>query len=350
MPLLGKIYKRSDLEAKKGTLMNRDARKLIIKKNGVTVNTNFLHEKTITSSAVSSDILIPLPIFPKIMLIELTNRCNHRCSFCFNRLSTRKKGNINAKLLASILKEAYKLGTREVGFYTTGEPLLFKNIEQYIKLAKETGYDYIYISTNGALASYDKVKGLISAGLNSIKFSINAATRETYKLIHGKDDFNRVMENLKQIKNFRDKNNIKFNIGASYILTDVNYREKEQAKNIIGKIVDDMVFIMKGNQSGYMYNKSIPQVAKSTPCGILFNRFHVSYEGYFTLCCVDYQNYLAVSDLNHTTLKDAWTSKLAVDMRNKHLSSNIKGTLCYNCITGKNSAIKPLVSEYATLL
>ena len=31
-----------------------------------------------------------------------------------------------------ILKEAYNLGTREVGFYGTGEPLVDNNLEEYI--------------------------------------------------------------------------------------------------------------------------------------------------------------------------------------------------------------------------
>ncbi|MDD5681325.1 MAG: radical SAM/SPASM domain-containing protein [Candidatus Omnitrophica bacterium] len=315
-----------------------------------TAKINLLQKKMMETYTVSRDILLPLPPFPKIMLIELTNRCNHRCSFCFNSRSTRKKGNINPKLLESILKEAYELGAREVGFYATGEPLLFKNIEQYIKLAKETGYDYIYITTNGALASPDKVKSLISAGLNSIKFSINAATRETYKLIHGKDDFDRVIENLKQARIFRDRNNMKFNIGVSCVLTDMSYGEKGHAVDTIGKIADDIVFVTAGNQGGYMNNESKSHAVRNTPCSMLFNRFHVSHEGYFTLCCVDYQNYLAVSDLNYTSLKDAWASKIAVDMRNKHLSSNIEGTLCYNCLMGKNSAMKPLVSKYSTVL
>jgi len=330
--------------------MSRVEKKVIIEGKDETVKTNFLRQRVMTIRSVSSDILVPLPPFPKNMLIELTNRCNHRCSFCFSSFSTRKKGNINPKLLVSILKEAYKLGTREVGFYLTGEPLLFKNIEQYIKLAKETGYDYIYITTNGALASCSKVKGLISAGLDSIKLSINAATRETYKAIHGKDDFDRVVGNLKQIKSYRDRNHLKFNIGVGYVLSDASYREKEYAKNTIGKLVDDLVFSKKGNQGGYMNDKGSLQILSSLPCSMLFNRFHVSHEGYFTLCCVDYQNYLAVSDLNRISLKDAWGSKLAVDMRNRHLSANITGTLCHNCISGKNSAIEPLVEEYATIL
>lgn len=310
----------------------------------------FLQRKIVESYMVGADRLMPLPPFPRVMLIELTNRCNHRCSFCFNSRSTRKKGDINSALLTSVLKEAYKLGTKEVGFYMTGEPLLFKGIERYIKLAKETGYEYIYITTNGVLASYEKIKSLVSAGLDSIKFSINAATKETYKLIHGKDDFDKVLENLKQTRDFRDRNNIRLKIGVSYVLTDANYREKQYALDTFGKMADDMVFDKVKNHGGYQDNESASQVAQKTPCSMLFNRFHVSFEGYFTLCCIDYQNYLAVSDLNHASLAEAWASKLAVDMRVKHLSSDIKGTLCYNCISGKNNRIEPLMPKFATLL
>ena len=312
------------------------------------INTGFLHRREQSIYADANDILKPLPPFPNIMLIELTNRCNHSCSFCFNSHSTRKRGNIDGSLLISILRDAFQLGTREVGFYSTGEPLLFKNIEKYIQIAKETGYDYIYITTNGVLASFNKIKNLILAGLNSIKFSINAATRETYKLIHGKDDFDRVIENLKQIRKFQENYNITFNLGVSYILTEASRHEKQHAQNIIGKIVDDIIFYEEGNQGGYMNREGLAPDVKNTPCRMPFNRFHVSYEGFYTLCCVDYQNYLAVSDLNYTSLYDAWASKLAVDMRNKHLLSNIDGTMCYNCMKGKTSTVKPLMSKYAT--
>ncbi len=309
----------------------------------------FLKKKDKATYRTTDELLVPLPPFPKIMLLELTNRCNHKCEFCFNSRANRKKADISENLLSRILKDAFQLGTREVGLYTTGEPFMFKNIEQTIQSAKNIGYNYVYMTTNGALATPDKTEKVIEAGLDSIKFSINAATKETYKLIHGKDDFVKVIKNLKFIRDFRDRGNIKLNIGVSFILTDINRKEKQYAEDRIGTIVDDLVFYEQGNQGGYMNKATLPQIIKTTPCSMIFNRFHVSCEGYFTLCCVDYQNYLAVADLNETSLYDAWASQSAIDMRNKHLSSNIEETLCYNCITGKDGDIKPLAPEYATL-
>jgi len=313
-------------------------------------NVGFLKDKERKTYTVTRDILVGLPPFPNVMLIELTNACNHGCSFCFNKRSTRKRGMIDGSLLASVLRDAYELGTREAGFYATGESLMYSNIEDYIRLAKQLGYEYIYLSTNGALLSPGRAECLISAGIDSIKFSINAATRETYRLIHGRDDFDKVMENLRYLREYRDDNDADVKIGVSCILTNVNHHEKSLAEEMIGRIVDDIVFHEEGNQGGYMNRNNIPQIHSSVPCSMLFNRFHISHEGYFTLCCMDYQNYLAVADLNKVSLHAAWESEFAVSMREKHLTSKLEGTLCHNCTTGEDGSIEPLVRSYCTVL
>ena len=62
-----------------------------------------------------------------------------------------------------------------------------KNLHQFVKVAKDNGIKRVYITSNGALANIERVKETLKAGLDSIKFSINAGTRQ-HKLIHGKDD------------------------------------------------------------------------------------------------------------------------------------------------------------------
>ena len=114
------------------------------------------------NDVVNSSIYSENPEFPKKgMLIEITNLCNDACIFCFNKNMVREKGFIDSKLVDKVLNEAYELGMREVGFYTTGEPLLNKNLEDYIYKAKTIGYQYVYITTNGVLADINRVKNLI---------------------------------------------------------------------------------------------------------------------------------------------------------------------------------------------
>lgn len=74
----------------------------------------------------------------------------------------RKRKLIDKNLVFRILQEAYELGTKEVGFYMTGESLLDKNLGSYILLAKKIGYNYVYITTNGLLLDEKKLMNLLN--------------------------------------------------------------------------------------------------------------------------------------------------------------------------------------------
>lgn len=295
------------------------------------------------------------PVFPKNMLIELTNMCNHNCIFCANSKMSRKKGSIDERVLVRILNEAFKEGVTSVGFYATGEPFISKNLDKYISMAKKIGYEYVYLTTNGALATPKRVKKVIEAGIDSIKFSINAGTREMYKIIHGKDDFDTVMENLNYIANYRKTNNKNFKIFVSYIATRYSTLERNILEDKLSDIIDQIVFIDVRNQGGMMYEindylalDNHENKIENLPCPLLFNSLHITYEGYLTACCIDFQNYLTVGNLNNNSIKEVWYSDEFINLRKRHLNNSIEGTLCYNCIYNKNEFVEPLISEHAT--
>ncbi|AFA49238.1 radical SAM/SPASM domain-containing protein [Acetobacterium woodii] len=298
------------------------------------------------------------PEFPKKnMLIEVTNRCNHQCAFCANSKMTREKGSIDESFLRRILEEAHHEGVEEVGYYTTGEPFMAKNLDQYVRWAKEIGYKYVYVTTNGALANPERVKPVLDAGLDSIKFSINAGSRETYKMIHGRDDFEQVINNLRYISEYRVKNDLNFKIFASFIVTRFTEKEKRRLKLLISNLVDEIIYLNVTNQGGMMYeiNETLSlgdgsSSIKNLPCSLLFNSINITYEGYLTACCVDFQNYLVVADLNKVSLKKAWYCDLFKQLRVMHLTSSVEKTLCYNCIYNKNESVEALNKNYSKKL
>ena len=147
-----------------------------------------LQERVALKKANRADLYCLEPPFPHTnFLIETSNACNHSCIFCGHQKMKRKVGKIDTNFLYDILQQAYDLGTREVGFYATGEPFLVKELPDYIRRAKEIGYDYVYLTSNGSLATPECIRSVIDAGLDSIKFSINAPERRMYEFIHGKD-------------------------------------------------------------------------------------------------------------------------------------------------------------------
>ncbi len=293
------------------------------------------------------------PAVPKNMLVELTNVCNHRCIFCTNRKMTRKKGYISETLLFKILSEAFSLGTSEVGFYTTGEPFMSKNLDKYVSEAKKIGFRYIYLTTNGELATPERLIPVMEAGLDSIKFSINAGSSKTYRKIHGSRNFNGVISNLTFLSEYRETNKLPFKIYVSCVITKQTSNEKEDLKWLVGSLVDDLVFIDVSNQGGMVPEANSLRVGdipvREPPCSMLFNRFHITWEGYLSACCVDFQNYLVVADLNKISLSEAWTNETFINLRGKHLTNNLEGTLCYNCLYNKTSPVTPLTPEYATI-
>lgn len=292
---------------------------------------------------------------PKNALIELTNACNHACLFCYNPEMKRSIARINIDTYRSFISKGVLEGLEEVGLYSTGEPFMTKGLDKFIKFAKDSGIKRVYITSNGALANLSKVKKCIEAGLDSIKFSINAGSKETYKIIHGQDDFEKVTKNLSDIYDYISKYKIKFQLLCSFVVTDLTNKEKNNFKNKYQKYFDEPIrFIKAANQAGRTkvkseiltnkinntnnLNKNPNSVNKFKPCGMLWDRLHLTAEGNLTACCVDYENDLTYKKFsNKKKILDQFNSDKIVNLREKHLKNDLKNTICYNCIYNQNS-------------
>lgn len=289
---------------------------------------------------------------PKNTLIELTNACNHACIFCYNPIMKRKTSNLDFETYEDYIDSCYKEGVEEVGLYSTGEPFMTKNLDQYIQLAKNKGIKRLYISTNGSLATLDKVKRCIEAGLDSIKFSINAGTKETYKTIHGYDDFEKVIKNIKEIYNYKVANKINLDLMSSFVYTDLTYPEIDLFKKNYNFLFNEMIFIPSGNQGGRFIKNREKIISKdkekelennllekipNKPCEMIWNRLHLTAEGFMTACCTDYENDLTFKKFTkNDTLFNQFNSKKIKDLRKKHLNNSLDGTICKSCIYNKD--------------
>lgn len=296
---------------------------------------------------------------PTLMMLEVTNACNQSCLFCDHNKMTRNVVNMDYNFAVRIMREGYEMGIREIALFLMTEPLIYKNLDKLIKAAKEIGYEYVYITTNGTLATLDRMKVLIHAGLDSIKFSINAIDRVNYAVVHGKDDYDTVIQNLKNLYTYKNENNLKLNIFISSIKTKYNPSRKK-IHAILGKWCDEIVvenYIDKldVNSNSNLKVDSLEDdgvdiiVGNKMPCQMLFNRICVTAEGYLTACCSDIQNAMAYADLKVTPLNEAWTNELITSVRLKHLEGNYDNTLCKIC-AGMSGIIVPLCKEFGNMV
>ena len=287
------------------------------------------------------------PPFPREVNIELSNVCNHSCSFCAYRDMEREKGSINVQKLEIWLKQAYKLGSRELGLHSGEEPFASQYLEHFIAYSKQLGYEYVYISTNGSLATHKRMKDVIDNGIDSIKFSINAGDKETYKKVHGKDHFERVLDNLRYAKEYRGEKDKPY-LAISFVITNDNKHSVNTLKTITNNLVDEFLAFPASNQNGQMTNiydnadKKSSKPQQNKICPFPFNKLHISREGFIRACCNDYENLLALENINDSSLEEAFYGKIAQEFRQRHLDDNLEGTLCFNCIHNQVTPVQPI--------
>jgi MoaA/NifB/PqqE/SkfB family radical SAM enzyme len=293
--------------------------------------------------------------FPKNALIELNNSCNHACVFCKNPDQARGSTQLQKRIFEKFVSQAVQLGLEEIGLYATGEPFMTKDLESYIQVARQSKVRRIYVTTNGALATLEKVKLCYEAGLASIKFSINAGNQRDYFKIHGHDDFDKVLENVKDIYAWKKENNIELQMLGSCVSIPSLTGSVEQHREIFGKYFDDIQYVTAGSQGGQAFELPLSteerseifgnlkeQTKSSKPCQLPWIRAHLTAEGYLTACCVDYNLDLVFGDLNIESLSEIWNNDTVRKLRAMHLKEDLNGLICDQCLNNRPAPYEPL--------
>ncbi|WP_051608646.1 radical SAM/SPASM domain-containing protein [Selenomonas sp. FC4001] len=293
-----------------------------------------------------------------LVQLEVTNACNHRCVFCPNKHHNRTAKMIDYKLAEKVITEcADFLGSnKNICFHMNGEPLLYNRIVELIDLSKRKGYDYIFLTTNGSLATPNLLSKIFEAGLDSIKFSINAGTEKTYKKVHGADDFEKAFAALKFAAEWKKKWNKKLKIFVSCVGIKDNYDELELLKESVSRYCDEVVFYYPCTYAGQESVENIYcdlsdldintfTIKHTVPCSVLWNSINVTAEGYLAICCSEADNRLIVENLNEMSVKEAWLGKKMQKLREKHILAQVDDTPCSSCVYGKPYNINKINME-----
>ena len=144
--------------------------------------------------------------FPTTVEIDLTNHCNHRCSFCVwgEHIST-DKSTLKKDVIEKCILDMRQMGSKAITFTGGGEPMIHKNFGEILEYTKSLGYDCGLI-TNGSVITEKNVDFLIK-NLKWIRFSISGGDKESQGSAW-KDQFDLVCKNINLLSNLKLKKRV----------------------------------------------------------------------------------------------------------------------------------------------
>ena len=76
--------------------------------------------------------------FPMTIEVDLTNHCNHRCTFCcWGEDIAVDKSTLDTKIIKKCIYDMKKLGAKAICFTGGGEPMIHKDFYEILSFTKK---------------------------------------------------------------------------------------------------------------------------------------------------------------------------------------------------------------------
>ncbi|HSQ03116.1 MAG TPA: radical SAM protein [Burkholderiales bacterium] len=290
---------------------------------------------------------------PKSVKIEISPRCNYRCGFCALRTrEVQPKWDMDFELFKRVTREMREAGVEEIGVFYLGEsfmnPRLLIDCIRYLK--RELAMPYVFLTSNASMSFPEAVEECMKAGLDSLKWSVNAADEDQFEKIMGVAGrlFRRALENIRAAREVRDRGGYRTGLYASSIRYDGAQQEKMETllDAQVRPYVDQHYWLplysmgafatQREKELGYRPTAGnqgrLDALREPLPCWSAFTEGHVTADGKLSACCFDANANWTMGDLTRVSFMQAWNSESFVKLREAHLRRDVRGTVCENCI------------------
>lgn len=265
------------------------------------------------------------PPVPARVRIELTARCDLQCLHCAGAMRPRSRGDMDYPFFLRTLGRLRALGVREIGLSYLGEPFLCPWLPEAIRHAKETArFESVVLTTNGRMATPERVRECIEAGLDSLEFSTNFAGPDQFHYVTGgrEQDFWRVQVNLAAARLVRDEVEARTGRHCAVVASSLRL-DKLQARRMrkaLGRI-----------RTAADSHSWKPLRRLQMPCPSLFSEANITYDGRLSACPYDHDPRFGMGDLTCETFLECWHDERFQRLREAHLAKDVRGTPCEGC-------------------
>lgn len=301
---------------------------------------------------------------PKSVKIELSGRCNYACRFC--ALRTREKQptkDMDFTLFKRITTDMREAGVQEIGLFYLGESFTNPDllIAACLHCKKHLRFPYVFLTSNGSLATPERVDKLMAAGLDSLKWSVNASDPAQFLEIMAVKPqlFWQALGNIRSAHEVRKRGGYSTGLYASSIRYDGEQQKKmEELLDVhVSPYVDEHYWLplytmamrseelkaklgytpTHGNSGRYDPKTGLP-TRDPLPCWAVFTEGHVRCDGHLSACCFGSDDKFDVGDLNTQPFMEAWNGEALQRIRAVHVRAKqegaaaLKGSICEVCV------------------
>lgn len=307
-------------------------------------------------TGIPAERLLAAPPAPKSVKVELTGRCNYRCGFCALRTrESQPKHDMDLGLFQRLAREMRAAGVEELGMFFLGEsfmaPELLVDAIRYAK--REVGFPYLFLTTNGSLATPANVQACMEAGLDSLKWSLNYADATQFEEIAGvrQESWKRSLEHLKAARRVRDEVQARTGHRCGLYASSIAYDGEQQVRMeaLVAEFAPhvDQHYWLPLYSMGSLASKReaelgyrpiagnqgrLGNLREPLPCWSAFTEGHITAAGKLSACCFDADQRWVMADLTQVSFQEGWNSLPFQELRAAHLRKDVTGTPCQDCV------------------
>jgi len=233
---------------------------------------------------------------PTVIHLDTHNYCNAKCKYCNpQNLWAKEHGSLSLSVIETVLKYFHdrKLLLSQCRPFINGEPLLEQRLPEILRMIKKYTYAETVIYSNAI--AYQNKELLLDKNLNRVKFTVSAATKQTYYQVHGVNKFD---DAIKTVLWFTENKRRDQKLHVNYVYCSLNAHEldlwrrlfkgidqivlplheagsQEQSEKVKGEISFDSALNVSGQKLKYSDDR---------PCAC-WHVLSISYKGEIMQCC-----------------------------------------------------------------
>lgn len=264
--------------------------------------------------------------FPLHIDIEVSSRCNLKCSFCDKLpvLPKDKLGDMDFGIYKKIVDEGASYSLWGIKLSYRGEPLLNKEICRMVNYAKEKGILDVYFNTNGMLLDESLSRELIKSGLDRISISIEGIDAIEFERQRIGAELEVIKKNIEVLLYLRRKMNTEYpKVRVQTVYLDGI--DMDEYRSFWGPYCDEVAVV--DYKDGAVRKEGI---ILDWACPQLWQRMTVEWDGTIHPCNNDDSGLFIVGNLKQDTVHKCWHDLRVKSARELHKQGRSHNVMACN--------------------